>query len=479
MESCVQPVSFSVTSRYRKILSDTLTPVSIFLRLRDHFANSLLFEHHDTHNGPASYSYVCFNPVARFEFDGQLVKTSLPDGHTESTLVDASNPLMAQLDQFRKCFDPAKKHQFPFQTNGLFGHMSYNAVQHFENISLQAKPSETDIPCMVYQVFRYVIVFHHQKNELHLFEHTYSQDPYQEPTDTLPKIEYLLKNRNTPTYPFQVTAAEQSNFTDEEFLNVIDQGKQHCMRGDVFQIVLSRQFSTAYQGDDFNVYRAMRSLNPSPYMFYFDYGNVKLLGCSPESQIVIKDRKATIFPIAGTFRRTGDDATDLALAKKLHDDPKESAEHVMLVDLARNDLSRHCNQVEVASYKQIQYLSHVIHLKSKVVGELSDKKHGLQLVGETFPAGTLSGAPKHRAMQLIDRYEKNSRGFYAGCIGHMDFNGDVDHAIMIRTFLSRRNTLYYQAGAGIVSKSNTESELQEVHNKLMALRAAIACAETF
>ena len=459
------------------MLADTLTPVSIYLRLRDRFVNSLLIETNDSHGTQAHYSYICCEPVARFECDGTQVQVTMPDGSYQGSAISADRPLLTQLDEFRTQFD-TEQQPFPFQTNGLFGHMSYNAVQHVENIVFHAEPSETDIPWMVYQVFRYVIVMNHAKNEVHLFEHTYTQDDDQEPTDTLAKIEYLLKNRNTPTYPFEVTQDEQSNFTNDEFLDVIEQGKRHCMRGDVFQIVLSRQFSTAFQGDEFNVYRALRSLNPSPYLFFFDYGNFKLLGSSPEAQIVISGQKATLYPIAGTFRRTGDATADAALAQQLYEDPKESAEHVMLVDLARNDLSRHCDQVSVASYKQVQYFSHVIHLVSKVVGELPAHTQKLNLVGKTFPAGTLSGAPKHRAMQLIDRYEKNSRGYYAGCIGYLGFNGDVNQAIMIRTFLSRNNTLYYQAGAGIVSKSNTESELQEVNNKLMALRAAINWAET-
>lgn len=472
-----QQLSFKVASSYRKMLADTLTPVSIYLRLRDKFVNSILLESSDYHGNDNSYSYICFDPVAKFEFDGKTIAINYPSGSSNAVEVTREADLLSAIEEFRACFQ-YQKHAFPFITNGLFGHIGYNAVQFFEDISLKAAPSENDVPLVVYQAFRYVIAINHFKDELYLFEHSYLQEDEEPAPSNLDYIETLIKNRNFPSYSFQATQAEQSNFTDQEFLEVIQKGIDHCLRGDVFQIVLSRKFSTAFRGDEFNVYRALRSLNPSPYLFYFDYGNYKLFGSSPESQIVVKGQNAIIYPIAGTFRRTGDDIADAELAQKLHNDPKETAEHVMLVDLARNDLSRNCKTVKVETFKEVQFYSHVIHLVSKVVGEMDDDAEPLRIVGETFPAGTLSGAPKHMAMQLIDRYEQSSRGFYAGCIGFMDFKGDFNQAIMIRTFLSRNNVLHYQAGAGVVAKSNPESELQEVHNKLMALRTAMKQAET-
>lgn len=472
-----QPLQFNVVSSYRKMLADTLTPVSIYLRLRDKFVNSILLESSDYHGNDNSYSYICFDPIAKFEFDGSAVTINYPNGASNTLAVSPKDDLLATIEEFRTCFQ-YQKHVFPFITNGLFGHIGYNAVRHFEDITLKANSSENDVPLVVYQAFRYVIAINHFKDELYLFEHSYLQDGEKPESDNLDYIETLIKNRNFPSYTFQTTEDEKSNFTDEEFLEIIQKGIDHCHRGDVFQIVLSRKFSTAFRGDEFNVYRALRSLNPSPYLFYFDYGSYKLFGSSPESQIVIKGQNAIIYPIAGTFRRTGDDIADAELAQKLHNDPKETAEHVMLVDLARNDLSRNCKTVKVETFKEVQYYSHVIHLVSKVVGEMDENAKPLRIVGETFPAGTLSGAPKHMAMQLIDRYEKTSRGFYAGCIGFMDFKGDFNQAIMIRTFLSKNNTLHYQAGAGIVAKSSPESELQEIHNKLMALRTAMKQAET-
>ncbi|CCH56670.1 Anthranilate synthase [Fibrisoma limi BUZ 3] len=478
MQTLTKPSTYHVRTRHKRMLADIITPVSIYLRIRDRFLNSILLESSDYHGNDNSFSYIAFDPVARFEYNSNQLTIKLPDEAEQTKTVESGDVLEA-LQQFKDSFQP-EPDSFPFITNGLFGYFAYPAVQSFEDITLQAPvPSENQIPAAVFTVYRYVLAINHFKDELHLFEHSYLPDSgiADEPAGNLDYVSDLITSRNYPTYSFSPAGPEQSNFTDDEFRAVIQKGKDHCQRGDVFQIVLSRRFSTPFVGDEFNVYRALRSLNPSPYLFYFDYGNYKLFGSSPESQIVVKNRQATIYPIAGTFRRTGDDAHDAELAQKLYDDPKESAEHVMLVDLARNDLSRNCDVVKVETFKEVQYYSHVIHLVSKVVGELTETADPLQIVAETFPAGTLSGAPKHMAMQLIDRYESISRSFYSGSIGYMGFDGEFNHAIMIRTFMSRDNTLYYQAGAGIVAKSVVESELQEVHNKLAALRMAIEQAK--
>ncbi|WP_077924168.1 anthranilate synthase component I family protein [Spirosoma sp. 209] len=470
--------TYRVVTRHKRMLADIITPVSIYLRIRDRFLNSILLESSDYHGNDNSFSYIAFDPVARFSYEGQQLTVQLP-GQAEQVRTVESADMLTALQQFKDSFQHEKL-PFSFITNGLFGYFGYPAVQSFEDIRLQAPiPAENQIPAAVFAVYRYVIAINHFKDELYLFEHSYLQAGEAEPeTSTLNDIGDLITGRNYPTYSFSPAGPEQSNFTDDEFRGVVQKGKDHCQRGDVFQIVLSRRFEMPFVGDEFNVYRSLRSLNPSPYLFYFDYGNYKLFGSSPESQIVVKDRKATIYPIAGTFRRTGDDAHDAELAQKLYDDPKESAEHVMLVDLARNDLSRNCDVVKVETFKEVQYYSHVIHLVSKVVGDLTETADPLQIVAETFPAGTLSGAPKHMAMRLIDRYENLSRSFYSGSIGYMGFDGEFNHCIMIRTFMSKDNTLYYQAGAGVVAKSVVESEVQEVHNKLAALRMAIEQAKS-
>jgi anthranilate synthase component 1 len=331
-----------------------------------------------------------------------------------------------------------------------------------------------EIPTMQYHIYRYIIAIDHFKNELYIVK---NQSDFETESHSLEKIEYLINNKNFPEYHFQIKGEETSNLTNEGFVELIETMKKHIFRGDVFQIVPSRAFATPFSGDEFNVYRALRSINPSPYLFYFDYGNFKIFGSSPEAQLTIKNNTATIYPIAGTFKRSGNDVEDKLLAEKLERDPKESAEHVMLVDLARNDLSRHCNNVKVKAYKEVQYYSHLIHLVSKVEGTIMPGVNPFNIVADTFPAGTLSGAPKYRAMQLIDEYENQKRSFYSGAIGFMGFNGDFNHAIMIRSFLSKNNVLNYQAGAGIVADSDPISELNEVNHKIAALRSALKMAE--
>jgi len=457
-------------TNYKKLLADTVTPVSIYLKLRDKYEKPILLESSDYHGTDNSFSYICCDPIASLEIkDGKF--RQVITGHESIGTLNGQSAHQ-QLNAFAQSFE-ADQNPFKFINNGLFGYISYDAVQYFEGIPVSKdKADEYGIPELLYHVYRYVIAIDHFKNELYIFEH------YPEGTAAqgLSSIENLVNNKNFPSYEFAASGNETSNYTDDEFLSIIDKGMEHCFRGDVFQIVLSRRFQEGYMGDDFNVYRALRSVNSSPYLFYFDFGSYKIFGSSPEAQLVIKDQQATIHPIAGTFRRTGNDAADAELAKKLHDDPKENAEHVMLVDLARNDLSRAGSKVEVETYKEIQYYSHVIHLVSKVTGQLDADVEPTKMVADTFPAGTLSGAPKVRAMQLINEYERTRRGFYGGAIGFMGFNGDFNHAIMIRSFLSKDNTLFYQAGAGVVAKSNRASELQEVNNKLAALRSAVQLA---
>ena len=455
------------------MLADTTTPVSIYLRLRDVFSNSLLLESSDYHSRENSMSYVCFDPIAGISLNGNLLQTYFPDRTTNEYPAEGLD-LKKHVSDFRNSFECENIPDFKFISNGLFGYFSYETIQYFEDIKLNSETTSGEqIPLLQYHVYRYIIAIDHFKNELHLLEHRTEKDD----AHGLERIEYLIQNKNFPEYKFNSNGSEESNFTDSEFISIIEKLKIHIYRGDVFQIVPSRAFSKPFLGDEFNVYRALRSINPSPYLFYFDYGNFKIFGSSPEAQLTIKNNEAAIYPIAGTFKRTGNDEQDAQLAEDLKNDPKENAEHIMLVDLARNDLSRHCEQVEVRSFKEVQYYSHLIHMVSKVAGVLQNGVNPFDVVGDTYPAGTLSGAPKHMAMQLIDRFENRKRGFYSGAIGYMGFNGDFNHAIMIRSFLSQNNTLHYQAGAGIVADSDPQSELNEVNNKIMALRRALEMAE--
>ena len=464
---------YKITTTSKKLLADTTTPVSIYLRLRDVYPNSLLLESSDYHSRENSLSYVCCEPIAGLVLnDGQLKKT-YPDSSTE-TKAPGTFDLVDEISKFLDHFEVAKTPS-KILSNGLFGYFTHEAVEHFETIKLKEISDDTrKIPVMQYHIYRYIIAIDHFKNELHIF---HNQAEGQPGNGGIEKLEYLIKNKNFPEYHFQSNGDERSSLTGEEFMAVVEKMKLHIYRGDVFQIVPSRPFSRKFLGDEFNVYRALRSINPSPYLFYFDYGDFRIFGSSPEAQITIKNNVASIYPIAGTFKRSGDDVKDAEIAQRLENDPKESAEHVMLVDLARNDLSRHCENVEVKAFKEVQYYSHLIHLVSHVSGKLRPGVSSFKIVADTFPAGTLSGAPKYRAMEIIDENEKSKRSFYSGAIGFFGFNGDFNHAIMIRSFLSKNNTLHYQAGAGIVADSVAESELKEVDNKIAALRKAIELAE--
>ncbi len=453
------------------MLADTTTPVSIYLRLRDVYPNSILLESSDYHSRENSMSFVCAEPVAGIILKGSRLETYFPDGTVE---IKETKNLTEEIAAFKDKFKETEILEIKFITSGLFGYFTWNAVQHFEDIQFKSEtPDGEEIPEMQYHLYRYIIAIDHFKNEITLFKNSFDG----EEEGGLEKMEYLIQNKNYPEYKFQIKSEEKSNLTDQGFIELVQKLQKHIYRGDVFQIVPSRAFKQAFTGDEFNVYRCLRSINPSPYLFYFDYGDFKLFGSSPEAQITIKNNTANIFPIAGTFKRSGNDEEDAEQARKLEQDPKESAEHVMLVDLARNDLSRHCNRVEVKSFKEVQYYSHLIHLVSKVSGHLQENVSAFKVVADTYPAGTLSGAPKYKAMQLIDENEKLGRNFYAGAIGFMGFNEDFNHAIMIRTFMSKNNELHYRAGAGIVADSVPETEMQEVNNKIAALRKAVEMAK--
>ncbi|MFD2915719.1 anthranilate synthase component I family protein [Psychroserpens luteus] len=462
--------TFSLYTHYKKILADTITPVSIYLKIRDKFPNSILLESSDYHASDNSFSYICFNPIASIKVDKNVIEQHYPDGSSKTN--NALNiSVTEEIHKFTKRFKVNSDEEFKFINNGIFGYTAYDAVKYFEDIEISQKPDSLDIPDIYYAVYQNIIAINHFKNEAYVFAHCFEAE------NNIDEVLQLISSKNFASYTFKTDSDISSNLTDDEYKDHVELAKKHCARGDVFQLVLSKKFSQAFKGDEFNVYRALRSINPSPYLFYFDYGNFKIFGSSPEAQLVVNESRAEIHPIAGTFKRTGNDEEDQKLAKKLAEDDKENAEHVMLVDLARNDLSRHGSQVKVETYREAQFFSHVIHLVSKVTGKVNDNTATMQVVADTFPAGTLSGAPKHKAMQLIEKYEKTSRAFYGGAIGFMDFNGNYNHAIMIRTFMSKNHKLHWQAGAGLVSKSNPESELQEVYNKLGALTKAIKMAE--
>ena len=458
----------NIKTKTKQLLSDTVTPVGLYLKLRDKFYNSFLLESSDYHGNDNNFSFICLEPLSSFILEDQTItKTGL--GLDSKINITNRSQAISELQNTIDSFNIDNKEG----VNGLFGYTNYDAVRYFDTLDIKApKKDSHSTPEMHYSLFRYIIQIDHFKNELLITENI-----IEDAESNIQEIVDLVKSNNHPRYNFKLDGSEGTNISDNDFKDLVTKGKEHCQKGDVFQIVLSRQFSQKFNGDEFNVYRALRSVNPSPYLFYFDFGDFKLFGSSPEAQLKSSNGKATINPIAGTFKRTGNDIEDKQLAEELAKDPKENAEHTMLVDLARNDLSRHGKNVSVKTYKETQFYSHVIHLVSEVEADLNKSSDALQIFADTFPAGTLSGAPKYKAMQLIDKYENQNRGFYGGAIGVFGFDGSVNHAITIRSFLSKKNTLFFQAGAGVVVDSVEENELQEVNNKLGALKKALVLAE--
>ncbi|MEC8615752.1 MAG: anthranilate synthase component I family protein [Bacteroidota bacterium] len=461
---------YKIKSFHKKIISDTITPVSIYLKVRDQFPNCILLESSDYQINSNNYSYICFNPIAHVKVKNDTISYLYPDQKTKEIKISENDKISDFIHHFTSIFETTN-YNFKFISNGLFGYIAHEAVERFESINLNKEKNDLNIPDLFYSVYQNVIAVSSFNHEAHIFCHSYRSE------NNISSIEKIINIKTYASYNFKKIKTKYSDINDNQFLELVKKAKYHCQRGDVFQLVLSRRFIQEFKGDEFNVYRALRSINPSPYLFYFDYGDFKIFGSSPEAQLVVEDGKAEIHPIAGTFKRTGNENEDQKLAKLLLNDPKENSEHVMLIDLARNDLGRNGTEVKVEKNREIQFFSHVIHLVSKVTSIKNPNSETFQLVADTFPAGTLTGAPKHMALKLIDRYEINNRNFYGGAIGYMDFNGNFNHAITIRSFMSKDYKLHYQAGAGIVSKSEAKKELEEIYNKLGALDNALSLAE--
>jgi Anthranilate/para-aminobenzoate synthases component I len=477
--------TYNIHTHSCRVLSDMLTPVALYLKIRDFYPESALLESTEYRTPESSYSYIAFCPMASYQVNDDQIIMQYPDGSIKQERLVAGqvNQISSQFDDFCKSFQVTQmpgdnnlcevSESNPTGINGLFGFTSYDIVSNMEPVKFHDVPDDyRGIPQMHYIYYRYVVVMNMYRNEMYVLENLLDDEPSQ-----IHRVMAEVENKNFDVFGFSKVGEKSSNMDDEQYRQMVREGIRHCQRGDVFQIVLARRFQQSFLGDDFQVYRTLRSVNPSPYLFYFDFGSYRIFGSSPETHFRIKGDEAYIDPIAGTFKRTGDEENDRIAAQQLLKDPKENAEHVMLVDLARNDLSRHASEVNVSRYKELQFYSHVIHIVSRVTGKLSGHPNPMELFLDTFPAGTLSGAPKVRALQLIGELEPQARGFYGGCIGYIGLNGDLNQAITIRSFLSKNNTLYFQAGAGVVAKSVPESELQEVNNKLGALCRAIEMAE--
>lgn len=468
--------TFNYTTTSKTILADLYTPVGVYMRLRDLYPQSALMESSDYHEKDNSRSFIGIDPMASVAIGHGQATITYPDG---STLTHEVNKEYRSDKAIHELIDRIHVEGDDAKMCGLFGYTSFNAVRYFEDIKVKDETqAKNDAPDLLYILYKVVIVFDHFNNTLKIVNLEVRGENGEVREDSaIDNILKAMNKANVKAYDFHPVGDVRSTLTDDEHRENIRRGIKHCLRGDVFQIVLSRRFIQKYEGDDFKLYRALRSINPSPYLFYFDFGGFRIFGSSPETHCRIEGRKAYIDPIAGTTKRTGDAEADRRGAEYLRNDPKENAEHVMLVDLARNDLSRNCHGVKVDFYKDLQYYSHVIHLVSRVSGELDNGADPIKAFIDTFPAGTLSGAPKVRAMQLISEYEPHNRGAYGGCIGYIGLDGSLNQAITIRTFVSRNGELWFQAGGGIVAKSDVEYELQEVNNKLGALRKAIIKAE--
>ncbi|MCR5434947.1 MAG: anthranilate synthase component I family protein [Bacteroidaceae bacterium] len=461
---------YQYITKSKRILGDLCTPVSVYLKVRDAYPQSALMESSDYHGGENAKSFIALHPIASVSISHGIGRAQYPDGFVTEHPITETYGSAQVINDFLQAFQVEGEHR---EYCGLFGYTSFNAVRYFENIDIKDETQqENDAPDLLYIMYKDIVVFDHFRNELTLVEMLSEGEE-----DDLDVLERDINSRSYQTFDFHAVGECRSTLTDDEHRQNIRRGISHCLRGDVFQIVLSRRFVQRYEGDDFKLYRALRSINPSPYLFYFDFGGFRIFGSSPETHCRIVGKKAYIDPIAGTTKRTGNPEQDRQNAEYLRNDPKENAEHVMLVDLARNDLSRNCHDVKVDFFKDMQFYSHVIHLVSRVSGTLDDGADPIQTFIDTFPAGTLSGAPKVRAMQLISEYEPHNRGAYGGCIGFIGFDRSLNQAITIRTFVSRNRELWFQAGGGIVAKSDVEYELQEVNNKLGALRRAIVMAE--
>lgn len=454
---------------YKKLPYSNYESTSIFNKFRTIHKNSVLFEINDPKKNK-HLSYICFDPIASIKIEQNILTRSFDGKKEEHIQLEKKANVISYMQDFISHFD-IEKHNFDFINNGLFGYMSYDTVRFFEKIDLPKSELLSDIPDLQYFIYRNLIVLDHINKEIYLTQY-YAHD--EEPN--LDLIETIFCYRTVGKNKFKRLGEITSNIEDNKFKSMVSKAKEHCLRGDVFQLVLSKRFKQSFEGDEFNVFKTLKEINSSPYMFFYNYENFKLFGCSPEAQLVVNDNIAEIHPIAGTYKRSGDDCKDKELANELFANEKENSEHVMLVDLARNDLSRNAMNVKVETYKEIQFFSHVIHMVSKVVGKINKNVNTIQLVADTFPAGTLSGAPKYKAMELIEKYEPTNRNFYGGAIGYFDFEGNYEHAIMIRSFLSKNSDLSWQAGAGIVIGSCEENELKEVYNKSAALVRALECA---
>jgi len=469
---------------HRRLLADLETPVSVFIKLTQNGHPAFLLESVEGGEKVGRYSFLGVNPKGMISFKDNIV-TRTYDGDTTTwelpTGQDPLHALQAELERFH----PVKVDGLPRLVGGAVGYFAYDIVRYFEKLPQTAK-RDLELPDAAFLLPDTLVIFDHAKHQLIILANAHntgdSAQAYQDALDRIEAITATIRQPLPMIAPTPSPRGEQmvSNISKETYEDNVRRAKEHIKAGDAFQIVLSQRLSCQTTASPLHIYRALRALNPSPYMFYLHFGgDFTLIGASPEMMVRYEDGIATTRPIAGTRKRGKDEAEDEALAQELLTDPKELAEHVMLVDLGRNDLGRVCDYgtVKVTQMMKIEKYSHVMHIVSQVEGRLRQDYDAFALLRATFPAGTLSGAPKVRAMEIIEDLEGTRRATYGGAVGYFSYDGSMDTCITIRSLVIQGDTVYLQAGAGIVADSDPASEYEESLNKARAVAVAIQYAE--
>lgn len=464
----------------RRMLADVLTPVSLFLAIREQSNHPFLFESVEGGEQLARYSFLGCNPYQTLLFDGERVTLNRKDGQT--TILNEA--YFEALERLTTQHTEPKLPDLPRLTGGAVGFSSYDTVRQVEYLP-DIPPSDIDVPEAVWSFYDEVYAFDHVKQQVILMktvfvnEYTDLKRAYEEAQEALTRMEASANQSFRSSNRFSLDASDlSSNMNEKQFHHMVETAKTYIYEGDIFQVVLSQRFRVPFKGDKFTLYRALRMVNPSPYLFFLEFNDFALVGSSPEVLVRVTGNEARLLPIAGTRPRGKTHEEDLELEEDLKNDPKEISEHIMLVDLGRNDLSRVCKSgsVHLERNQSIERFSHVMHIVSDVVGEIAPDKSSVDALMKCFPAGTVSGAPKIRAMEIIDELEPSKRGPYAGAVGYFDFSGNMDTCIAIRTMLVTHQTVYIQAGAGIVADSNPANEFEETKNKAGALVEALSVA---
>lgn len=466
----------------RRLSADLLTPVSALLALRQHSHHAFLLESVEGGENMARYSFLGRNPYRIVRSVGREV--TVEQVRSQETVTASEANVFDVLRRFMDEFIEVKLSGLPRFRCGAVGYLGYDNVRLIEHLP-NPPTDDVNLPDAIWCFYDTLAVFDRVKHQIVLIANVFItpdsdlDDEYTQATERIHDLERDLQSPFHSPDPVKLGSEQlTSNFAREDFEAVVTEAKQRIYEGDIFQVVLSQRFSLSFEGDPFNLYRALRQINPSPYLFYLDLGEVSLIGSSPEVLVRVEDRRAELLPIAGTRPRGQTPEEDEQLAQDLLLDAKERAEHLMLVDLGRNDLGRisKLGSVTVDRYAYVERYSHVMHIVSSVSGTLRDDMTTIDVLQACFPAGTVSGAPKVRAMEIIDELEPTRRGIYAGAVGYIDFSGNMDMCIAIRTMVVQEDHIFIQAGAGIVADSIPTLEYEETKNKARALRQALLIA---